>query len=95
MKIKRFWYAMNTGWEPDKYEYILRDTEAINVRNGKLYFRLHGYCEESGMTHIMDVNTQMDHCWEIKGVTYFIQTKEQLFDFKQLLDSIIIDEALK
>lgn len=95
MKIKRFWYAMNTGWEPDKYEYVLRNTEAINECDGKLYFKIYGYCEETRITHIMEVNLQMDCCWEVKGVTYFIQTKEQLFNFKNLLDSIIIDEALK
>lgn len=95
MKIKRYWYAVNTGWEPDKYDYILRDTEAINIRNGKPYFRLHGYCEESGMTHIMDVSFLDSKRWVIDGQVYFIDTKEELFKFKNLLDSIIIDEALK
>lgn len=95
MKIKRFWYAMNTGWEPDKYEYVLRNTEAINVRNGKPYFKIYGYCEETRITHIMDVSF-LDHTrWVIDGQLYFIDTKEELFKFKNLLDSIIIDEALK
>lgn len=95
MKIKRFWYATNTGWKHDKYEYVLRNTEAINVRNGKPYFKIYGYCEETRITHIMDVNLQMDCCWVVNSVEYVIQTKEQLFNFKNLLDSIIIDEALK
>ena len=95
MKIKRFWYAMNTGWEPDDYEYVLLDTEAINIRNGKPYFKLHGYCEESGMTHIMNVSVLDNKRWVIDGQVYFIDTKEELFKFKNLLDSIIIDEALK
>lgn len=87
---------MNTGWEHDKYEYVLRNTEAINVHNnGKPYFKIYGYCEETRITHIMDVNLQMVCCWVVNGVEYFIQTKEQLFNFKNLLDSIIIDEALK
>ena len=91
MKIKRMWYAMNTGWEPDKYEYVLRDTEAINMRNGKPYFRLHGYC----MTHILIVSFLDNTRWVINGQVYFIDSKEELFKFKNLLDSIIIDEALK
>lgn len=86
---------MNTGWEPDKYEYVLRDTEAINIRNGKPYFKLHGYCEESGMTHIMNVSVLDSKRWVIDGQVYFIDSKEELFKFKNLLDSIIIDEALK